>query len=183
MACHDRAAADDCPPQQPMSFPLAGKGSSTNVDYKKAYLDANTALDGDFLKQKLAVEKANACPEKCSFPDFYTDPANPPRNETVKPSGRVKATEWRDGHTVDATINTGLFRTRYKTAAEQKLAATQEKPHKGRKKKRRQRRQRKLPVADRSRVGKRSCSRGASSRPSYGKPLFTPLALARHHRT
>jgi len=166
-----------------MPFPLAGKGSSTNVDYKKAYLDANTALDGDFLKQKLAVEKANACPEKCSFPDFYTDPANPPRNETVKPSGRVKATEWRDGHTVDATINTGLFRTRYKTAAEQKLAATQEKPHKGRKKKRRQRRQRKLPVADRSRVGKRSCSRGASSRPSYGKPLFTPLALARHHRT
>src|SRR6516164_371591 len=49
MACHDRAAADDCPAQQPMSFPLAGKGSSTNVDYKKAYLDANTALDRDFL--------------------------------------------------------------------------------------------------------------------------------------
>ena len=123
MACHDRAAADDCPPQQPMPFPLAGKGSSINVDYKKAYLDANTALDGDFLKQKLAVEKANACPEKCSFPDFYTDPANPPRNETVKPSGRVKATEWRDGYTVDATINTGLFRTCYKTAAEQKTGS------------------------------------------------------------
>jgi len=25
-----------------MSFPLAGKGSSTNVDYKKAYLDVDS---------------------------------------------------------------------------------------------------------------------------------------------
>ena len=90
------------------------------IDYKKAFLDANTALDGDFLKQKLAVEKANACPEKCSFPDFYTDPANPPRNETSKASGRVKATDWREGYTVDATTNTGLSRTCYKKEADQK---------------------------------------------------------------
>jgi hypothetical protein len=83
-------------------------------------LDANTALDGDYLKQKLAVEKANPCPEKCSFPDFYTDPATPLRNETTKASGRVKATEWREGYTVEATIGTNLSRMCYKTAAEQK---------------------------------------------------------------
>jgi hypothetical protein len=120
IAGHDRAAADDCPAGQPLSFPLAAKGSSTNVDYKKAFLDANTALDGDYLKQKLAVEKANPCPEKCSFPDFYTDPATPLRNETTKASGRVKATEWREGYTVEATIGTNLSRMCYKTAAEQK---------------------------------------------------------------
>jgi hypothetical protein len=60
-------ATVDCPAPQPMSFPLAAKGSNTNVDIKKAFAEANTALDGDFLKQKLAVEKANACPEKCFF--------------------------------------------------------------------------------------------------------------------
>ena len=107
MACHDRAAADDCPAQQPMSFPLAAKGSNTNVDLK-------------YPKQRIALKNTNVCPEKCSFGDFYTDSANPPRNVTVKASGRVKATEFRDGYTVDATINTGLFRTCYKTQAEQK---------------------------------------------------------------
>jgi hypothetical protein len=105
------------PAGQPLSFPLAAKGSSTSFDIKKAFLDANTALDTDYLKQKLAVEKANPCPEKCSFPDFYTDPAIPLRNETVKASGRVKATEWREGYTVEAAINTGLSRMCYKTAA------------------------------------------------------------------
>lgn len=118
IACHDRAAADDCPAQQPTSYPLAAKGSNTNVDYKKAFAEANTALDDDFRKQKLALEKTNACPEKCSFPDFYTDPTNPPRNYTVKPSGRVKATEYHDGYTVDAMINTNLSRTCYKKEAE-----------------------------------------------------------------
>jgi hypothetical protein len=119
--CRSRSSGcDDCPAGQPLSFPLAAKGSSTNVDYKKAFLDANTALDGDYLKQKLAVEKANPCPEKCSFPDFYTDPATPLRNETTKASGRVKATEWREGYTVEATISTSLSRMYYKTAAEQK---------------------------------------------------------------
>ena len=120
MACHDRAAADDCPAQQPMSFPLAAKGSNTNVDLKKAFAEANTALNTDYLKQRIALKSTNACPEKCSIGDFYTDSANPPRNVTVKASGRVKATEFRDGYTVDATINTGLFRTCYKTQAEQK---------------------------------------------------------------
>lgn len=133
IAYHDRAAADDCPAPQPMSFPLAAKGSNTNVDIKKAFAEANTALDGDFLKQKLAVEKANACPKKCSFPDFYTDPTNPLRNYTVKPSGRVKATEYHDGYTVDAMINTNLSRTCYKKEAERntgregRIAAQQKK--------------------------------------------------------
>jgi hypothetical protein len=117
---YDRAAADDCPAPQPTSYALAAKGTNTNVDYKKAFADANTALDGDFLKQKLALQNANKCLEKCSFPDFYTDPANPLRNYTVKPSGRVKATEYHDGYTVDATINTSLSRTCYKKEAEQK---------------------------------------------------------------
>lgn len=102
IACHDRASADDCRAPQPQSFPLSAKGSGTSVDYKKAFADANTTLDGDYLKQKLAVEKANPCPEKCSFPDFYTDPATPFRNITPKASGRVKATEYRDGYTIDA---------------------------------------------------------------------------------
>src|SRR6201981_2834838 len=86
IAPHDRAAADDCTAPQPVSFVLAAKGSSTNVDYKKAFLDANTALDADFLTQKLALQKASACPEKCSWGDFYPDPLNSPRNYTVKPS-------------------------------------------------------------------------------------------------
>jgi hypothetical protein len=36
----------------------------------------------------------------------------------VKPSGRVKATEYHDGYTIDAMINTSLSRTCYKKEAE-----------------------------------------------------------------
>jgi len=120
IACHNRAAADDCPPQQPTSHALAAKGDGTSVSYAKAFTDANTALDTDYLKQKLAVEKANPCPEKCSFADFYTDPAKPLRNVTTTASGRVKATDYREGYTVNAAINTSLFRFCYKKEAERK---------------------------------------------------------------
>jgi hypothetical protein len=120
IACHDRATADDCPAPQPQSFPLNAKGEGTSVNYAKAFTDANTVLDGDYLKQKLAVEKANPCPDKCSFPDFYTDPATPLRNFTPKASGGIKATDYLDGYTIDATINTSLSRFCYKTQAAQK---------------------------------------------------------------
>jgi hypothetical protein len=147
IAPHDRAAADDCPAPQPVSFALAAKGSSTNVDYKKAFLDANTALDADFLTQKLALQKASACPEKCSWGDFYPDPLNSPRNYTVKPSGRVKATEYHDAYTVDATISTKLSRTCYKTQAKQKADVEARAAEQKRKKTTRRPRQKK-PEAD-----------------------------------
>jgi hypothetical protein len=121
--CADQAIADDCPTPQPTVLKLSATGTGTNASFAKAFSEANTALSSDLLAQKNTLQKANACPAKCSWGDFYTDPTEPLRDYTFAASGRVKETAFHEGYKITGTIKTDYDRTCYVSEDDRKKGA------------------------------------------------------------